>query len=374
MAFAEHPTLGDDAGYVAMVDSFGHKRILSPRQSAIEGMNWVPSGKEVWFTGAVVGIEFQLRASDLSGHTRVVDRIPGTPALFDVARDGRVLLGQGINRVLTYARGPGQDQEHDVSVQNWSEVLSISPDDRLLLNDEGAGSGPDYDVYVRASDGAAPIRVGDGIGYDFSPDMKWVLSSLTLHTPRQLFLIPLGTGETRQITHDLIDRGRASVLPDGKNVVFTGAEPGHKSRIYVQAIDVQGNDSGTARPISPEGVSGFVPTPDGKFVFGFSDSVALFPVDGHGPPRPVPGIHPGEAIFSVSPDGGTALVGLLYGYAVDVMRVDLTSGRRELFKKIGPSDPAGVLLIDALFTPDGQHYAYSYFNALSQLYLVEGLR
>jgi hypothetical protein len=65
---------------------------------------------------------------------------------------------------------------------------------------------------------------------------------------------------------------------------------------------------------------------------------------------------------------------LLYGYAVDVMRVDLVSGRRALFKKIGPSDPAGVLLIDALFTPDGQHYAYSYFNALSQLYLVEGLR
>jgi len=371
VAFAEHPTLGDDAGYVAMVDSSGRKRTLSPRQSAIEGMNWAPSGKEVWFTGAVVGIEFQLQAADLSGHTRVVDRIPGTPTLFDVARDGRVLLGQGSTKVLTYARGPGQDQDHDVSIQNWSEVLSISPDSRLvLLNDEGAGSGPDYDVYVRTSDGAAaPVRVGDGIGYDFSPDMKLVLSSLTLHIPRQLFLIPLGTGETNQITHDLIDRGRARFLPDGKNVVFTGTEPGHKSRIYVQAID-----SGTARPISPEGVSGFVPTPDGKFVFGFSDSVALYPVDGQGPPRPVPGIHSGETIFSVSPDGRVALVGLLFGYAVDVMRVDLASGRRELFKKIGPSDPAGVLLVDALFTPDGQYYAYSCFNGLSQLYLVEGLR
>ncbi len=130
VAFAEHPTLGDDAGYVAMVDSSGRKRTLSPRQSAIEGMNWAPSGKEVWFTGAVVGIEFQLQAADLSGHTRVVDRIPGTPTLFDVARDGRVLLGQGSTKVLTYARGPGQDQDHDVSIQNWSEVLSISPDQK----------------------------------------------------------------------------------------------------------------------------------------------------------------------------------------------------------------------------------------------------
>jgi hypothetical protein len=57
-----------------------------------------------------------------------------------------------------------------------------------------------------------------------------------------------------------------------------------------------------------------------------------------------------------------------------VMRVDLTGDKRELFKKIGPSDPAGVVLVDAAFTSDGKSYAYSCFNALTQLYLVEGLR
>jgi len=75
-------------------------------------------------------------------------------------------------------------------------------------------------------------------------------------------------------------------------------------------------NSGTARPISPEGVSGFVPTVDGKFAFGSSDSVALYPVDGQGAPRPVPGIHPDETIFSVSPDGRSALVGVLGSYSV----------------------------------------------------------
>ena len=126
-------------------------------------------------------------------------------------------------------------------------------------------------------------------------------------------------------------------------------------------------------------MSGFVPTADGKFVFGFSDSVALYPVDGHSldgksPPRPVPGIHPDETIFSVSPDGRSALVGVLGSYSADVMRMDLSTGRREMFKKIGPSDPAGVDLVDATFTPDGKSYAYSAFSALSQLYLVEGLQ
>jgi Tol biopolymer transport system component len=370
VAFAEHPTFGDSAGIVVMVDSSRRKHILSSRQSSIQEVNWAPSGKEVWFTSAEESTKFQLWASDLSGHTHVVDRIPNTPTLYDIARDGRVLLGQNIFRILAYARGLGQDQEHDLTIQNWSDASAISPDGRqVLLNEEGADSGPDYDVYVRASDGASPVRLGDGHGYDFSPDLKWVLSSLTLQIPRQLFLIPLGPGETKQITHDAIDRSYARFLPDGEHVVFSGTEPGHKSRIYVQAIN-----SGNARPISPEGVSGFVPTADGKFVFGSSESVALYPVDGQGSPRPVPGIHPGETIFSVSPDGRSALVGVLGSYSVDVTRVDLASGRRELFKKIGPSDFAGVVLVDAAFTPDGKYYAYSCFNALSQLYLVEGLR
>lgn len=173
VAFAEHPTLGDSAGTVVIVDSSGHKRSLSSRQSAIQEVNWAPSGKEVWFTSAEQGTRFQLWAADLSGHTRVVDRIPSTPTLYDIARDGRVLLGQSIFRILAYVRGVGQDQEHDLSIQNWSDASAISPDGRqVLLNEEGANSGPDYDVYVRASDGSAPVRIGDGTGYDFSPDMK----------------------------------------------------------------------------------------------------------------------------------------------------------------------------------------------------------
>jgi eukaryotic-like serine/threonine-protein kinase len=370
VAFAEHPTFGDNAGYVVVVDSSGHKRTLSPRQSIVQAINWAPSDKEVWFSAATRAADIQLKASDLSGHTRVVDRIPGIPILHDIARDGRVLLGQMSVRELTYARGPGQDQDRDVSIQNWSAVFAISPDGKQLLAfSDGPDSSPDYDTYVRASDGSAPVRIGDGAGYDFSPDMKWVLSSFTLHVPRQLLLVPLGPGETKQITHDSIDHGYARFLPDGTSVVFAGTEPGHKSRIYVQAVN-----SGSPRPISPEGVNGFIPAADGKFVFGFSDSVALYPIDGQGAPRPVPGIHPDESILSVSPDRRSVLVGVLGGYTVDVMRVDLVSGRRELSKKIGPPDPAGVSMYNVVFTPDGKYYAYAYINLLSGLYLVEGLR
>ena len=79
VAFAEHPTLGDSAGNVVIVDSSGRNRTLSLRQTSIEEVNWSPSGKEVWFTSAEESTKFQLWAADLSGHTRVVHRIPATP-------------------------------------------------------------------------------------------------------------------------------------------------------------------------------------------------------------------------------------------------------------------------------------------------------
>jgi hypothetical protein len=59
--------------------------------------------------------------------------------------------------------------------------------------------------------------------------------------------------------------------------------------------------------------------------------------------RLVRGIHPDKAIFSVSRDGRSALVGVFGSYSADVMRVDLATGRRELFKKIGPSDSPPTL-------------------------------
>ena len=117
--------------------------------------------------------------------------------------------------------------------------------------------------------------------------------------------------------------------------MFTGTESGHKARIYVQAID-----SNSPRAISPEGVTGVFPTGDGKFIFGFSDAVALYPVDGQGTRHPVPGIHPDDRIVSVMRDGHSALVRNLASNRYDVFRVDLASGRRKLFKKLGSADAA----------------------------------
>jgi hypothetical protein len=60
---------------------------------------------------------------------------------------------------------------------------------------------------------------------------------------------------------------------------------------------------------------------------------------------------------------------------VSVFRLDPTTGHRELWKKLVPPDPAGILSVQTLrMTPDGKSYAYSFWSDYSDLYLVEGLK
>lgn len=58
-----------------------------------------------------------------------------------------------------------------------------------------------------------------------------------------------------------------------------------------------------------------------------------------------------------------------------VFRLDLTTGSREEFLELMPSDRGGVIEICPIaLTPDGKSYAYPYVRHCSDLYLVEGLR
>jgi hypothetical protein len=57
-----------------------------------------------------------------------------------------------------------------------------------------------------------------------------------------------------------------------------------------------------------------------------------------------------------------------------VLRVDVETGRRTLWKEIIPSDPSGATIGQILLTPDGRSYAYGLRRDLSKLYLAEGLQ
>jgi len=118
-------------------------------------------------------------------------------------------------------------------------------------------------------------------------------------------------------------------------------------------------------------------SPDGRFVaaLGPDQSVMLYPVEGGSPPRPVPGLSPGDVPIRFSGDGKALFVGRLAEIPGKVFRVDLATGRRELWKELAPSDRAGVARHFTIrMTPDGRSYAYHYVRYLNELYLVDGLK
>ena len=58
-----------------------------------------------------------------------------------------------------------------------------------------------------------------------------------------------------------------------------------------------------------------------------------------------------------------------------VMKLDVATGRKELWKELMPPDPAGIWLISPVWiTPDEKYYAYSFARSLADLYVVDGLR
>jgi serine/threonine protein kinase len=100
IAFLDHPLVGDDRGWVSIVDLQGHdlqgqRRVLTQEFSSEQGLAWSPSGDEIWFSAAPVETgtpERPICAVNLQGHLRVVASAPVYLQLQDIAPDGRILL------------------------------------------------------------------------------------------------------------------------------------------------------------------------------------------------------------------------------------------------------------------------------------------
>ncbi len=163
-------------------------------------------------------------------------------------------------------------------------------------------------------------------------------------------------------------------MPDSQSFLFAGSEPGHELRLYVLGIDGE-----QAAPGRPEGISaalpGFAVSPDGKTSRrSTADArLILFPLAGDAPRSPgVDGRRISAALLARRPPPLPVEEGRR---PARVSRVDVETGKREVWKDLLPADPAGVERIsNVLVTPDGKGYAYCYARLLSDLFVVEGLR
>ena len=100
----------------------------------------------------------------------------------------------------------------------------------------------------------------------------------------------------------------------------------------------------------------------------------LYPIT-PGEPRPVPGLELGELPIQWSPDGKFLYVYRRGDIPAKVTRVDLSSGKRELWKALVPGDTTGLEEVaNVWLTPDGRSYVYNHIRTLCDLYLAEGFK
>ncbi len=377
IAFLDHPIFGDDRGSVAILDLAGQKKALSGGWESVQGMAWSASGKELWFTATAAGSARSLYAVTPAGRQRPVLTTPGGLVLQDISRDGRVLLVQESARIGFFALLPGQTRERELSGLEWSYSPFLSEDaSTAVFTEQGEAGGQGYSVYLRKLDGSAAVRLGSGQALAISPDGKWVLASQIQTTPGTTVLLPTGAGQPKTFPKDSIDRSSGTFgafLPDGKRILFNGNEAGKPPRAYIQNLE-----GGAARPVTPEGVTGQAVSPDGRFLLTETagQGFGLAPLEGGGPSVPIRGLEPNDDPLRWTADGRSLFVGSgRVGIPGRVFRLDLATGRRELWKEFTPGDPTGITGFGpASISADGSTILFGYGQRLSDLYVVEGLR
>jgi len=370
IAFFEYDTGAGDFA-VTVLDLHGQKRILSRGWQAEGGLDWSPSGDEIWFGGARGGGDPAIRGVKMNGKERIVAETPAWILVDDITRDGRVLISVVDSRVGISGLTSGAKQERDLSWFDASLIYDISADGKTILFVElSDGKARNKAIYIRKTDGSAAIRLGEGNRPALSPDGKWVACILSDGARTTLTLLPTRAGEARPLSTAGMHYERVEWFPDGQHLLFTGNEPGKPSRTFIQ--DIEG---GKPAAVTPERRTATRVSPDQKNVTSAAGGkLTLLPLAG-GDPKTVGALEPGESVIRWSGDGRYLYLRELVDPSfLRISRMDVATGRKELWKELKTPDPVGVQISQVVITPDGASYAYSFQRDITTMYVADGLK
>jgi hypothetical protein len=352
----------------------GHVIVLSSGWGSEDGLAWGPDGNEIWFTAVEQGYNRGLVSVNLSKRVRKLLRVPGGLRLQDVAADGRVLVSLDDERTAMAASERGGKSVKDLSWHDWDIAKDISRDDQwVLFEDASEAAGINYAVAIRKLDGAPPVRLGEGSAGGLSPDGKWAISVFT-GAPERVTLLPIGAGQPRAVSTEGLEHvqnGSARFLSDGNSIVVNGNEPGHGVRCYL--VSVAG---GKPKAITPEGVEGGSVSSDDRYVLGISAgaAIAIYPLDGT-PPRSVPDMDSGFTPIQWSEDSSAIYAYRAGELPVRIYQVNMVTGKKTVLQELLPGALSGVVNVAPVVTNrSASRIAYSYYQDLSVLYVMSGLR
>ena len=369
---------GADGLSLAVVDRTGKRSVLSSGWVDWWNMAWAPSGREVWFGASPGGSAAALYAADLEGRVREVLNAPGTLEIHDIAADGRALVARVATRNHAYGRRAGE-AERKLSWLDSTAVSDVSADGRsVLLREFSEREERHSGIFLRDMQGAPPVRLGDGIAQQLSPDGKWALAL----RGGEVVAYPTGAGtpHSRPAGVGVVEAARW--MPDGRRVLVAARAPSGRTRLHSMNLEdgtppqALGEEfDGRSPAWLREGIP-FAVSPDGRFaaVALAAGGLRLVPLDGS-PGRELSGARSGDLPARWSNDPKRLYVYEPGSVPGRVWALDIVSGRRELVVEIQPHDSSGVYGLETVnITPDGTSYAYHYTQFLSDLYLVHGLR
>jgi eukaryotic-like serine/threonine-protein kinase len=133
---------------------------------------------------------------------------------------------------------------------------------------------------------------------------------------------------------------------------------------------------GTApKAITPEGIYVAALSHDGTEIAVMSETGGLSICPLSGPPRSIPGGTSADTLLGWGKDGRSIFVSQREKLPTPVFRLDLATGKRELWKSLAPPDPAGVRGVWPVFiSADERTLVYNPERRLTDLFVVSGLR
>ena len=382
IALIEYPLWGDDRGFVVCLDledgTNTTKRLTKDIRISIQGLAW--ANDEIWFTASHQGNARIINAVNLNGEERPIYRGTGRLTLYDISKNGKVLVSDDKIRVQIAARHESDKNERDLSWHDWTLPRDLTDDGKTLLFEEaGFGGGSEFSAYVRNTDGTSTKKLAEGSALVLSPDGKYAL--LRFHRPHNyLALIPTEDGEIKPLEIDpsnpLTYEAQSSFFPNGKRIMFAANDIDGKRHIYIQEID-------GGKPVrfktDEEGVkmlSAHTISPDGEYAVltNSKNRLALYKIS-DGKSFPLKNLDEEFYLVRWAGDGENLFIWQRREIPAVVYKYNLTTGNKEKWLELKLKDnPGGYQIVGIKLTPDGKTYAYSYMREFSDLYLMEDLK
>ncbi|MFZ0479856.1 MAG: protein kinase, partial [Terriglobales bacterium] len=299
VALFHHPASNDDRGDVIVVDRAGHIETLSKGWEALEGLAWAPSGKEIWFSAAESGEQFCIHAVSVSGKQRTVHCSTASTRILDIAPSGRVLVSAEEREVGMTLLEHGTNRERSLNWLDYPVIPVLTPDgSTLLFTDSSERAGNTYEVYIRKTDGSAPVRIAEGgYGSDITNDGKWALVSMPDDPSDRIRVVPVGPGEAKTLHWDGFHPIWATWLPDGNHILLIGNHSNESARPYISD-----RDGSAPKQLSTYPMPFTTVAPDGDSLVVFENKAMAIQSIKSGTTKPLPGVQPDDLVIGWSAD------------------------------------------------------------------------